>query len=156
MAVTGRGEDWLKSWTLRPRSLELLQDWDSPRGVLLASHDESAEEAIPKLVELISPEHTSDVHPTFSKAQWREATVLLAQYQIQHVIFGGPIPKKICLIMHRLHECPRWMLSDLQGLFERSARPFHCIAATDQLEEVPRQYRSFFDEWRKIGRPHCG
>jgi hypothetical protein len=146
--------EWLKKWTTHARSLALLRDWDSTCGVLLASHDGSAEEAIPSILALLSPEYTTEVHPDFSKAQWNEATGLLQQYQIQHVILDGPLPKKIYLIVHRLDECPRWMLSSLQGLFERSSRPFHCIATTDQLEKISGQYRSFFDEWQKIGRPH--
>ncbi|OHB62770.1 MAG: hypothetical protein A2Y76_04210 [Planctomycetes bacterium RBG_13_60_9] len=154
MSSNAENREWLKLWTIHPRSLALLQDWDSRHGVLLASHDESAEEAIPDVVELLSPDHTIEIQPSFSEEQWREATGLLREKEIQQGLFSGPFAKRICLILHRLDECPPWMLSSLQGRFERSPRAFVCIATTKQLEKISGQYRSFFDEWQKTGRPH--
>lgn len=156
MSSTAESSEWLKVWTIHPRSLALIQDWGSRRGVLLASHDESAENAIPDTLELLSPDHTIEIHPSFSVKQWTEATDLLSEKQIQQGLFRGPFPKKICLVVHRLDECPRWMLEHLQGLFEHSPRAFVCVATTSDRERIPGQCRSFFDEWHKMGRPHSG
>ncbi|MBM4024958.1 MAG: hypothetical protein FJ280_06055 [Planctomycetes bacterium] len=140
-------QDWLSEWHLHPRSLELLCSWDDRRGVLLASADDSGESVIPNVVALCAPDHIIEVHPSFSNTQWEEATLVLSKKQIQGDLLSGPFPTKICLIVHRLHESPEWMLHRLQGLFERAGRRFVCIAATDRLEQIPGKYRSFFDEW---------
>ena len=151
MNTSDEKTEWLRAWDVHPRFLPVLQDWDSRRGILLAADDGSEEEAVPNLLALWSPDHTVEVQPSFSEEQWREATTLLREKQIQEGLFSGPFPKRICLIIHRLDECPRWMLSSLQGRFERSPRPFWCIATTSQLEKILGQYRSVFSEWRKIG-----
>ena len=51
MGKAGPKERWLNQWHTPGRSAELLQDWDQGWHVLLASHDASAEEIVPKVIE---------------------------------------------------------------------------------------------------------
>ena len=142
----------LKShWTHFERPFELLSQWDCGRGILFTAHDSSADDAVKVTVKPLAPDTTFDLGWQ-TVAAWRKETEILRTNEHQGSLLE-PTPQKICIIALHLDEFSESFHADLKGLFERSKRPFCCLASATDPDRIPGYLRSHFFECHKIGRP---
>lgn len=144
---------WAKQWSGVGRSLMLLETWDAARGILLVCHDNSCDEALDELLVYFDPDEVIHLEPEASPAEWHKALLMVREKAMQAGLFDGPIPDRICIVLRNMERCSERNLNQLKGLFERSARPFNCLATTRDRDAIDSKHSSYFFEWRKIGRP---
>lgn len=138
-------------WTSFDRPFELLSAWECARGILFTAHDSSADDAAKATVELLAPDRTFDLAGK-SLAAWREEIEILGVEEYQGSLLE-PMPKKICIIALHLDDFSESFYVNLKGRFERSKRPFCCLALATAPDRIPSYLRSHFFECHKVGRP---
>jgi len=141
-------------WPQLRRSLESLARREAPRGIILESHDGSADEAAPDIADYLGGLRVEIPPGGIKKADW--------QKNVERYLDGSLAPRaltelgaeRICLVVRSIDRQREWLLVHLKGLMERvSRRPFCCIGTTRDASQMDDSVRSFFHVVRKTGRP---
>lgn len=131
------------------RVLELLESWDSARGVLFISKDDSADEVIPKLAAYLT--QTVITYCGEKKAEWQNKVDFLSKKGIHSSLFG-PQPGNVCVVVHDLDKKPEWLYGNLKSIFEHHVRPCVILSSAEEDSKIASYLRSHFWLCKKTGR----
>lgn len=141
-------------WTKLERQLEILQAWDSPRGILFESRDDSHREVLTEVADLLGASRVIDVSREIrKKTEWREKFVRFVDGSLPVGALVQTGNERICLVMPDLVRRPAWMQLNLKFLFENAKYSFCCLAGTAAPCRVEGFLASHFFRTRKLGRP---
>lgn len=142
------------NWPNLKGPLELLAKWDGARGIILESHDKSAEEVAPEIAAYLGGLRVDIPRGGVNKSEWPKK---VSRYVDGTLPVGALIElgaEKVCLVVREIEAQPEWLLLSIKALMERRARrPFCCIGTTQDASRMNDSVHSFFNIVRKTGRP---
>jgi hypothetical protein len=142
-------------WPKLKRPLELLEAWDSPRGIIFESDAASGLEAVTSAAAILGA-HTEKFgrHPVL-KDDWNErAGRFLARGALQTGLFESA-GDRLCLVILDLDRQPEWLQLAVKAPMDRAQPPrvAVCVLTTAaDASAIPDNVRSHFFVVRKNGR----
>ncbi len=135
--------------------LGLLNRWDALRGLMLESHDSSAEEAALEVVKWLGANLTL-LDSSTSPEAWRATAGDYITGRVAPSQTRAMGKEPLCAVLTAFDQASPRLWSAVKGTMEAAPNPKvrSCIIATvTDGDRVPAEYRSFFHLVRKSGRP---
>ncbi|NLX12901.1 MAG: hypothetical protein GXY44_04500 [Phycisphaerales bacterium] len=121
-----------------------LEDPEDNQAVLLISKDDSSEAFAGILAGLYSKSPILFRESKISEEEWEKKTDMIANTGQQINLFAGSSPERLCLVVTRLDQRPKWLIYHLKSLLENAARKYLCIASATDFKKIPALLSSHF------------
>lgn len=144
-----------KCWPKLDGPLALLEQWDTPRGLLFESDDASAYEAVLAVAKLLGGHvEKFEPHPVL-KRDWEARAGIYLNGQVPSAGLFQTGKTRLVIIVLDLERQPNWLQHALKRPLDGqapSAPAIRILATTADAGQIPSSVRSVFPLVRKTGR----